>query len=513
MRELVATRALFLAFLLFLSCPARLLATDGDLDLTFGTGGKVVTDFNGANDWLGKIALQPDGKIVAVGDVHPIGKFALARYNPDGSLDTSFGTGGKVITVIANVKESGFDLLILPNGQILICGTIALPSEFDSSFALLRYNADGSVDATFGNGGIVMTNVGPNDDQAYALRLQSDGKIVAAGRRGIQIEPSQQRKGNVAVVRYNPDGSLDPTFGNGGVVINDFGQGLESYAIALMLQPDGRIVIGGESSYAFLVARYNANGTLDTTFGGGSGFSLGYLDNNWDRGTDALLQADGKIVVVGISGVADPYPHLAIARWDPDGSLDQTFGNGGKLVMSTVGGFDAVVVQSDGKLVALGDDGRSFLVLRLNVNGSTDTTFGRGGMVTTSFGGAALFGSDLALQSDGKLVAAGSTSSDPYFQNSDFALARYQDSPQMLSVSGRVMTSQGQGIRGATVTLRDTSGSRTALTNAFGYYSFDQVGGGQTYQISVRSKQYQFEPRALNGISQDITDCNFWPMN
>jgi uncharacterized delta-60 repeat protein len=414
---------------IFSGAPRMAAAADGDLDLTFGSGGKVVTDFGGSNDWLGNIAVQPDGKIVAVGDVHPSNKFALARYNPDGTLDTTFGIGGKVITVIASVRESGAGLLILPSGKIMICGSIELPSASNSSFALLRYNSDGSLDTTFGNGGIVTTNVGPDDDQAYAIALQSDGKIVAAGRRGIQFYPTDQRKGNVGLARYNPDGTLDTTFGNGGTVVSDFGQGLESYAIALMIQPDGKLVIAGESSYAFLVARYNANGGLDNTFGAGDGFSLGYFDNNWDRGTDAVLQPDGKIVVVGLSGVADPYPHFAIARYDPDGSLDQTFGNGGLILMSTVGYFDAVVVQRDGKIVALGDDGDNFLLSRLKVNGSADATFGSGGTVSTSFAGGALFGSDLALQPDGKLVAAGSTSSDPYFQHSDFALARYLNTP------------------------------------------------------------------------------------
>jgi uncharacterized delta-60 repeat protein len=402
-------------------------AADGDLDPTFGSGGKVVTDFGNTNDWLSRIAIQPDGKIVAIGDTHPNNKFALARYNPDGSLDTTFGNGGKVVTIIANVNEYLAGVRILPNGKILVCGNIALPTLTNGSWALLRYNSNGSLDTTFGNNGIVTTDIGNVDDQAYAVELQSDGKIVVAGRRGIQIEPSQQRKGNVAIARYTADGSLDTTFGNGGVTITDFGQGLESYAIALMIRPDDSIVIAGESSYVFLVARYNANGALDNTFGGGDGFSLGRFDDNWDRASDAVLQPDGKIVVAGFSGVADPFPRFAIARFNSDGSLDQSFGNTGLILLSTIGVFDAVVLQPDGKIVVLGDDSENFLLMRLNVNGSIDTTFGSGGTVTTAFGGAAVFGAGLAIQADGKLVAAGSTSSDIYFQHSDFALARYLD--------------------------------------------------------------------------------------
>lgn len=400
-------------------------AADGDLDPTFGIGGKVVTDFNSSTDWLSRIAVQTDGKIVAIGVTHPSHRGALARYNPDGTLDATFGNGGKVITV-ANVRETAAGLLILPDGKIMISGSIDLPNSHDTSFALLRFNSDGSVDPTFGNGGTVTTNINVDDDQAYAIARQADGKIVAAGRRGIQFYPSEQRKGNVALARYNPDGSLDATFGNGGTVVNDFGQGLESYAIELIIQPDGRIIIAGESSYAFLVARYNSNGALDTTFGSG-GHALGNFSNNWDHGRDAVLQSDGKIILVGVAEVNSPYDSFAVARFNSDGSLDQTFGNAGKIVMTDQGDLNSAVLQSDGKLIALGTSGAAVKLLRFNPNGSLDSTFGSGGTVTTTFGGSAADGSDLVFQPDGKLLAGCLTSTDIYFNNSDFALARYLD--------------------------------------------------------------------------------------
>ena len=412
-------------------------AADGDLDPTFGNGGKVLTDFANSNEWLTRIAVQPDGKIVAIGDTHPSHKGALARYNPDGTLDATFGNGGKVITV-ASARQSAAGLLILPDGKIMISGSIDLPSQSNSSFALLRYNSDGSVDPTFGNNGIVITNIGPDDDQAYRLARQSDGKIVAAGRKGIFFYPADQRKGNVALARYNSDGSLDATFGSGGIVTNDFGQGLESYALALMIQPDGKMIIAGESSYEFLVARYNPNGTLDTTFGDG-GHALANFSSNWDGATDALLQPDGRIVLVGWSIVNSPYYSFALARFNSDGSFDQSFGNGGKVLLTDDGDLNAVVLQSNGKLVALGTSNEfaanypegggaatSFQLLRFTVNGSLDTTFGSGGTVTTSFSATAQ-GADLVLQADGKLLAGGTTSNDPYFQNGDFALARFMN--------------------------------------------------------------------------------------
>ena len=207
----------------------------------------------------------------------------------------------------------------------------------------------------------------------------------------------------------------------------DFGQGLESYALAVIIQPDGRIVIAGESSYTFLVARYNSNGTLDTTFSG-DGFALVNFSSNWDHARDAALQPDGKIILVGIAEVNSPYDSFALARVNPDGTLDQGFGNGGKVLMVNQGDLEAVVLQNDGKLIALGTSTNTFKLLRFNVNGSLDPTFGSGGIVTTTFGGNPTEGRDLLFQPDGKLIAAGLTSSDIYFQNSDFALARYLDS-------------------------------------------------------------------------------------
>jgi uncharacterized delta-60 repeat protein len=420
-------RGLFVCFagLVALAVSVRVAhATDGDIDPTFGIDGKVLTDFGNTEDFAYRVAVQPDGKIVAIGtsrgSSYP--RFALARYNPDGSLDVTFGPGGKVTTVLSTGRESATGLLILPGGKILISGSIDQPSTTDTSFALVRYNSDGSLDTTFGQGGLVTTNIGSDTDQAVRIALQSDGKVVAAGRKGIQFYPSDQRKGNVALARYNPDGSLDSTFGNAGVVTTDFGQGLESYAVAVMIQPDGKIAIAGEASYEFMVARYNANGTLDTTFGN-DGFTLTNFSSNWDTPSDALLQPDGKILVVGNAEMQSPYDTLALARYNSDGSPDQSFGDGGKTLAGS-GELGAVILQPDGKIVALGDDGPFFLLLRLNQDGSLDATFGAGGSTDTSFDSDSVQGRGLALQPDGKVVAAG-FSEKPYYKNSDFALARY----------------------------------------------------------------------------------------
>jgi uncharacterized delta-60 repeat protein len=207
-----------------------------------------------------------------------------------------------------------------------------------------------------------------------------------------------------------------------------------------MIQPDGKLIIAGESSYEFLVARYNSDGALDTTFGF-SGYRLGNFSSNWDGATDAVLQPDGRIVLVGWSEMNSPYDSFAVARFNSDGSFDQSFGNGGKVLMEDQGDLNAVALQSDGKLIAIGSGNFSndhrFRLLRLDVNGSLDPTWGNGGTVTTDLGQPSE-GVALAFQADGKLIAGGITSSDQYYQNSDFVLVRYQDSsPQTPTVVSR----------------------------------------------------------------------------
>ena len=172
--------------------------------------------------------------------------------------------------------------------------------------------------------------------------------------------------------------------------------------------------------------RYNSNGTLDTTFGNGGFKEVNFGNLSWDHARDVLLQDDGKIIVVGTAEIDTPYNSFAVARFNPDGSLDQSYGNGGKVLMINQGDLSAAALQGDGKLIALGTSGGATVKLvRFNVDGSLDSTFGSGGTVTTSFGGAAADGSDLVFQPDGKLLAGNITASDIYFHQSDFALARY----------------------------------------------------------------------------------------
>jgi len=393
-------------------------AAPGDLDSTFGIGGKVTTDFGGFEVGNG-IALQADSKLVTVGTSFIGGQsfFALSRYNPDGTLDSSFGSGGKVTTDFGSGLSRSEDVAIQLDGKIVAAGLV-FTGEFTSNFAIARYNPDGSLDTSFGSGGEVRTDFNSGRSFANAVAVQPDGKILAAGATFVGGVGNEW-----ALARYNGDGSLDASFGTGGLVITDIAPEI----IDLALQPDGKIVAGGRGSGNFALARYNPDGSLDTSFGTG-----GKVATDWGR-DDAIfsvaLQPDGKIVAAGdsLSSTAD----FVLARYSLDGSLDSSFGTGGKVItdFGGVGGrANAVVLQPDGKIVAAGisvyaANPATFALARYNVDGSLDSSFGIGGKVTTSFGGA--FGdvaNALVLQPDGKIVAAGTDEATSW----DFALARYE---------------------------------------------------------------------------------------
>jgi uncharacterized delta-60 repeat protein len=232
-------------------------AAPGDLDLSFGSNGKVTTHI-GRFDSTHAPAIQSDGKLVVAGSVGSgFPDFGLVRYNSDGSLDTSFGNGGIVTTDITNYRNSAYALAIQSDGKLVV-GGLAQFNGGTPDIGLVRYNSDGSLDATFGNGGKVMTDFGEHD-QANEIAIQSDDKLVVAG----------YINGTGALVRYHADGTLDATFGSGGKVMTDIS------TEAFIIQSDGKLVIGGSAqstpggNYDFGLVRYHADGTLDTTFGSG----------------------------------------------------------------------------------------------------------------------------------------------------------------------------------------------------------------------------------------------------
>lgn len=448
----------------FLAFAAPAWAAPGDLDTTFGSGGKVITDIK-ENDHIHAIAIQPDGKVVAAGYVSECTPqsctgtdFVLARYNPNGSLDTSFGANGKSIT------DFGYgwinDVAIQPDGKIVVAGTTNARDSQDFDFALARYNPNGTLDTSFDEDGMLLDDFNTGDrfdseDHAKAVAIQSDGKIMAAGHAWIDHTGPR-----FALARYHPDGSPDTSFGGNGKLVASLGS-VDSGAEDVAIQPDGKIVAAGYGcndfywvcvGKYFALARFDSDGTLDTTFHGNgkilTGFGSGSTADNGNayEGSHAYalaIQPNGKLVVSGRTANynADtgttPWD-FALARYNADGSLDTNFDGDGKVETSFVPGNDeasSLALQPDGKIVAAGraDLGRNhFAIARLNSNGSSDTNFaGDGqfgeGKVVTNFGFADDWVRDIALQTDGKILAAGElkklNGDEPLLE--DFALARY----------------------------------------------------------------------------------------
>lgn len=283
-----------------------------------------------------------------------------------------------------------------------------------------RTPAAGALDPTFGTGGKVLTEIGPNYDSADAVAVQPDGKLVVAGR----ADMGPGRYDDFALLRYNPDGSLDTGFGSGGTVVTDI-RGYQEFATDVAVLSDGKLLVAGTTMYDAVLVRYNPNGTLDTTFGGGTGKVITALPGQ-GYVYDMAVQADGKVLVAGYAQNGT-YNQMALFRYTAAGVLDATFGTGGK-VFTQVGSLDsfatAVAVQADGKVVAAGfmyvgtQSDWDFTLVRYNADGSLDTGFGTGGKAVTSFGTSQDSPGSVAVLADGKILVGGHA-------GSRMALARY----------------------------------------------------------------------------------------
>src|SRR2546421_4377407 len=427
--------------LAFVMSGQTVLAVDGDLDPTFGTDGKVLTDFDHSTDIAYAVAVQTDGKLVVVGTTYRDNDFsdedfAVARYNPDGTLDKTFGVGGKVQTDFPGLAAVASSVVVQPDGKIVVAGGAFPLFTFLGDFKVVRYNSNGSLDTSFGDGGIVTTTF-PEGSYAFDVALHADGKIIAAGTVFVNFIPGESSNTDFALARYNPDGTPDAAFGSGGQVSTDF-VGMEDDAFSVLIQSDGKIVAVGSANspatyYDFAAVRYLSNGTIDTAFGVAGKVSTDFGDQNFDRAHSAALQPDGRIVAAGFAiSQNGGVQNFAVARYTSNGVLDTTFSRDGITQIdfgSCCQSAYQVLLQSDGKIITVGypnteDSDSDFLLARLNPRGSLDPTFGVGGRVRTSFGDLNGGANGAVLQSDGKIVAVGFQAT---FSNqwSNFALARY----------------------------------------------------------------------------------------
>lgn len=338
-------------------------------------------------------------------------------------LDETFDTDGKVTTSIGLFNDVATEIIMQPDGKILVAGT--REENFGGSqhdFAIARYKADGIIDSTFGVNGIVITDFITSDDSLTSLILQSDGKILAAGKTNLSSK-------DIAIARYNPDGTLDISFDGDGLIVTDFGY--DEAANSIALQADGKIIVAGYLSDGvtidFLVARFNTDGSIDLTFSV-DGFTQTDFGQN-DFANAVAIQSDGKIVVAGSASTsAGTSIDIAISRYEVNGTLDSGFGTSGKtvtpFVVPTIA--NAMKIQTDGKIVivaTLFDGTDSYLVIgRYLTNGTLDNSFDSNGLIINDFGYAKCSGNSLELQSDGKIIAVGHTWTG---SQNEFAVARY----------------------------------------------------------------------------------------
>ena len=417
--------------------------TNGTLDNDFSGDGKVTTDIgSNSNDDLRSVALQSDSKIIVSGTTN--NDFSVVRYNSDGTLDTNFSGDGKLSNGVCAGSCDAWSngVAVQANGKIIAVG--GWEASEASDFLVARMSTNGDLDNTFGVEGKVNTNIGTrtSGDSASSVAVQTDGKIIVVGITGT----------NFAIARYNINGTNDTEFGDNGKVSTDIGTYSNDEAIAVAIQTDGKIVVVGTSllsnSWDFVVVRYNSNGSLDTTFDGETGTNAnGKVTTNFGSGSHeyaraVAIQADGKIIVAGDTNVGNS-SDFAVVRYNQDGSLDTTFdgetGTNANGKITTDIGTDSneyarsIAIQTDGKIIVAGEtnlgNSSDFAVLRYNSNGSLDTTFdgetgtnANGKIATDIATNSNDYSYSVAVQPDGKIIVTGpSDTGNP----SDFAVLRY----------------------------------------------------------------------------------------
>jgi uncharacterized delta-60 repeat protein len=405
----------------------------GNIDGKFGNRGKVLTpitspaavpipmDSGGPETHVIALGVQPSGKLIAMGFHNDFGNqyYALARYSPDGVLDTTFGSGGTVVLPAGNGTPAG--MAIQSTGRIVLAGGLdTSTSGCQADFLLQRLTVDGAIDASFGTGGQVLTDFGACDS-ANAVTLGASDSIVAAGWTSTGF-------GGVAVAKYDANGNPDNAFGDAGrATAPDLGSGQ-----SVVVQPSGRVVVGANFEGDFRLFGFTSGGVLDATFADAGWNSTYFGDNDSGMLAAVALRGGGGIVAVGGNHDYDVGQfNVAIAGYDANGDLDATFGTGGLVQTHVSANFGedqagGVAVQPDGSIVVGGwscDANCDFVLLRYLANGAVDGGFGRKGVVLTDFqNGSGDLARPVFLQGD-KIVQGGWSDA---LGDEAFALARYK---------------------------------------------------------------------------------------
>ncbi|MEZ4939753.1 MAG: T9SS type A sorting domain-containing protein [Saprospiraceae bacterium] len=367
-----------------------LLAQPGTLDAAFGKAGVVTTNIYPSDDQAFHAVRRPDGRVLIVGSakLDSLDAFAAVQLLPNGDLDADFDFDGIMLRSLTPQREIAYSVALYPNGNALIGGTVTYPSH-QKDFGLLRILPDGQRDPAFGNNGAVVSNFNNGDEFLETVLVRDDGKVIAVGS---SAQPFGEL--DIALARFLENGLPDSSFGVNGKVVYSFSQSTDATLDALLL-PDGKILVAGVYYFGqvisdFLVARFLENGQVDQTFGT-NGRQIIDFDALSDLSRGIALQPDGKILLAGFSVFDDFLARISATRLHPDGRIDSTFGVHGKVVQE-IGQFSSlgtdVQVQADGKILISGmtedTDHRDFFVLRLLPSGAPDSSFALDGVLIQS---------------------------------------------------------------------------------------------------------------------------------
>lgn len=397
------------SFTLFLTMLMLLLSSlsysqAGTLDSNFGNNGKVMRPAGFAN----AVAIAPDGKIIAGG--HTAAGFTLVRYGIGGTLDKTFGINGVAVADFGDNDDAGISAIVIkPSGKIIAAGTDG------KDFAIAKFNANGTLDSSFGKNGKVTTDFVKHRDEAKFVTVDDNNRIIAVGSA---FDVSGEAPA-MAVVRYKPDGTLDSSFDHDGKLKFRTPYSGFSDGHAMILQPDGKMVVvgnayasSGTGIYDFMLVRLRPNGTVDKTFGSSGGYTVTDFNEQFDIGVSAGKQSDGKIVVAGYSTtLSDGSFTMDLARYSKDGILDSAFGINGKIIVPFSGEHEAgagLAIQSDDKIIVTGA-GSGIAVTRFTKDGLFDSSFGGNGTVNIDSTSDEVV-RPVVLQKNGKIIAAGSSS-------------------------------------------------------------------------------------------------------
>lgn len=414
---------ILLSLSVFIVIRLSAFAQPGTLDMTFNSIGYQTAGFGNYDDNGNAVAIQDDSKIVVAGETSTGTDFDIAvmRFNADGSVDETFANNGRATVNLGHLYDTGKSVAIQDDGKIVVAGSF-LSVGYGFKMCAVRFNSDGTLDNTFASNGVDSIVAGSGSCQANAVALQDDGKIVLAGSStdGYNLD--------FTIVRLNADGSLDNNFGTGGIEIFSIANA-DDYANGVAIQNDGKIVATGKSGNNpdVAVIRLNEDGTPDNSFSSDGKLTTNVNGN--DNSFAVAIQSDDKIVVCGEAYDGVTYD-ISVLRYTSSGGLDNSFSGDGKATFAIgstyEGGYD-VEIQQDGKILVCGKTATTsaadnVALIRLKTDGTLDAGFGSNGKVSTDIAGYGDASFGMALQDDGNIVLAGFSNNGV---NNDFLVLRY----------------------------------------------------------------------------------------